>query len=344
MLGLSDDPLLEEAASWLARLHELSVSTTPEFDAWRHLSVHHEEAWARVRAPWNLLGEQAAAPELIALRGAALERARREGRARWRDRRTHFLRPRFLAAVAACLIAVIAGVLYVRELPTIYRTGIGDRRVVRLEDGSSASLDSQSEVSVLYTKRSRELVLVRGQGRFDVAHDVERPFTVQAGDRKVVATGTSFNVDLVGPEIVVTLIEGHVVVLDRAGDHRESPGSSVPEEGVKLEPGERLVEAASTHGSAVSTPSIQRVNIERATAWESGQLVFDDETLAAAVERVNRYSRSKISVSDPAAAAMRFSGVFNEGDTRAFLDTVTRYLSLNAETRANGSVELRRRE
>jgi transmembrane sensor len=342
----ANDALLEEAAKWLARLHEQSAATTPEFEEWRRASPKHEEAWAHVAAPWRLLVEQAAAPELIALRGAALERARRTARTRWRGQRRSFLGTRALAVAAAVLLAIGAGAFYIRELPTIYRTDIGERRLVRLDDGSTIWLDSHSEVAVRQSKYLREVTLVRGQGRFDVAHDVERPFSVQAGDRKVVATGTSFDVDLVGSDVVVTLIEGHVVVLDRHGNNREgnAQGSALPEEGVKLEPGERLVASARLSAVTRMAPAVQHVNLARATAWQAGQLEFDNETLAAAVERINRYSRSKISIADPSAAAMRFSGVFKEGETRAFLDTVMQYLSLEESVRADGTVELRRRE
>ena len=37
-----------------------------------------------------------------------------------------------------------------------------------------------------------------------------------AGNQKVIATGTAFNIDMAGPKVLVTLIEGHVVVLDDA--------------------------------------------------------------------------------------------------------------------------------
>jgi transmembrane sensor len=347
-LDASNDALLEEAAKWLAHLHELNAVTTPEFEAWRCASPQHEQAWLQAAAPWRLLVAQGAAPELIAMRGAALERARRMGRARWRDRRGGLLGARSLTAAAVILIAITAGIFYVRQLPTVYRTEIGERRLVRLEDGSSISLDSRSEVSLRQTKYSREVTLVRGQGRFDVAHDVERPFSVQAGDRKVVATGTSFDVELVGSDVVVTLIEGHVVVLDRQGTDPDAGahahGAGLPETGVKLEPGERLVASARLSSAARTAPAIQHVNLERATAWQAGQLVFDDETLAAAVERINRYSSAKIAVVDPTAAAMRFSGVFREGETRAFVDTVMQYLSLEESVRADGTVELKHRE
>jgi len=343
-----DDTLLEEAARWLALLHEQNAATTPEFEAWRCASPKHEQAWARVAAPWRLLAEHATAPELIALRGAALERARRTVRSRWRSRGNRLLSTRALSAAAAILVAMGAGAFYVRQLPTVYRTDIGERRVVRLDDGSTIGLDSLSEVSVHHSKYSREVTLVRGQARFDVAHDVERPFSVQAGDRKVVATGTSFDVDLVGPDVVITLIVGHVVVLDRQGNDLEAGGqareAALPKEGLNLEPGERLVAPARLSTAARGAPSLQHVNLERATAWQAGQLVFDDESLAAAVERINRYSSSKVRVTDPAAATMRFSGVFREGETQAFVDTVKQYLSLEESVRTDGTVELRRRE
>ena len=341
---MDDRALLEEAAGWLARLHELGVSTTPEFEAWRRSAPAHQAAWARVEAPWRQLGEQATAPELMTRRGAALERARQTEQRHPRDRRTPIARPRLFAAIASVLVAVLTlGVFYVRGLPTTYRTDIGERRIVALEDGSSVMLDSGSELSVRYTPRARELTLARGQAHFDVAHNIERPFSVTAGDRTVIATGTSFDVDLVGEKVIVTLLEGHVVVIDRSGRDRSGGRTELPPEGVRLEPGERLVAAAIVRGSPGGAPAVQQVSLERATAWQAGQLVFDDETLAAAVESINRYSRTRVTVADPVAAAERFSGVFHEGDTQAFIDTVTRYLGLEAKPGPDDSIELRRR-
>ena len=318
------ETLLSEAASWRVRLTEDGSAATPEFEAWRSLSPDHQRAWAAVDSPWQYLGDQRSAPELIAVRSAVLERARRAGQARWGNRQAHPLR-RLASVAAVAALAAAAGVLYLSERPTVYQTHLAERRVVTLDDGSTLSLDSQSEVAVRYTRNARELVLVRGQARFDVAHDAERPFSVEAADRKVIATGTSFDVDLVNHQVIVTLIEGHVLVLDK-----QASGSGVAPEGVKLDAGERLV--AAPHAA----PSVQHVNVERATAWH--------ETLASAIERVNRYARHSIIVEDPAAAALRFSGVFNETNTQAFIESVTRYLSLEQETRADGSVELRRRD
>ena len=77
-------------------------------------------------------------------------------------------------------------------------------------------------------------------------------------------------------------------------------------------------------------------------AWERGELVFADDTLAQAVAKVGRYSNQRIVV-DPGASGLRVSGAFNAGDTESFLDGMTSYFGLTASPGADGSVVLRRR-
>jgi transmembrane sensor len=333
------EPVLAEAAGWRIRLHELGVLTTIEFEAWRQACPEHEAAWAQVEAPWDYFGDQATAPELIAARGAALERGRRAARARWRyTGKSAEWRRAIIATAAAGVLAVIGVSLYLTDQPATYRTGIAERHVVALPDGSSVSLDSDSEVRVSYSKHARELTLLRGQGRFDVAHDIERPFSVNVGDRRVVATGTSFDVDVLGPEVSVTLIEGHVVVLNRQPGTLNGADSLSGGQGLILEPGERLVAIGD------APVSVQRVNLDKATAWQSGYLVFEDETLGAAVQRINRYAHKRVLIRDPSAAALRFSGVFKTGESSAFIDSLTRYLPIEEKKREDGSVELRLRD
>src|SRR6185437_8522028 len=132
-----------------------------------------------------------------------------------------------------------------------------------------------------YTADARSLTLDRGQARFDVAHDVARPFSVTADGHKVVATGTAFDVDLLGPKLLVTLLKGHVVVLPRSAPTipwvPDAPslgaGSATPAGAVSLaasaagdamgriylDPGEQLEMSSS------EAPRINRVDIERVT-------------------------------------------------------------------------------
>src|SRR5262249_2994594 len=136
----------------------------------------------------------------------AVTRAR-EMRRRIVARRT---RAGAIGVIAAALIGLVSWPML--DGVDVYRTGFGERRFWRLAGGSRLSLDAQTAVKVQYSSDFRALRLLRGQARFDVAHDARRPFQVQAGDRAVLATGTAFNVDLLGDQLYVTLLEGHVKV------------------------------------------------------------------------------------------------------------------------------------
>lgn len=81
---------------------------------------------------------------------------------------------------------------------------------------------------------------------------------------------------------------------------------------------------------------IEQIDTARSLAWEGGQLVFENERLAVAVERMNRYSSEKLSVGDPTASAVRIDGVFDAGDTSAFVEGVTGVFPVLAERTTDG--------
>jgi transmembrane sensor len=76
-------------------------------------------------------------------------------------------------------------------------------------------------------------------------------------------------------------------------------------------------------------------------AWESGQLMFDDEPLRDVAVRVNRYTTQPVVV-DPSVASLRLSGVFNTGDVSTFVDTVTHYLPVKSHEDSDGTIVLTR--
>jgi transmembrane sensor len=350
-----DPERLEQAAAWRARLAESSDLHAGDFSSWLAQDPRNREAWRRVQAPWDVFGQQATAPGVIRLRRAALVHAHdaMRGNLLWPKR---YRRPAMLAAAAAAVLAAGAFLFWQQNRPDVFRTGFGERRVVTLADGSQVTLDSRSEVKVRYTADARALTLVRGQARFDVAHDVVRPFSVTAEGHKVVATGTAFDVDLLGPSLMVTLLKGHVVVLPQSSATipwipdatREGTGSTTVAgvesralssagdamDRIYLDPGEQLVM------SPTAVPKISHVDVERVTAWERGEIVFDNEPLASVVQRMNRYGPRHIFVGDDPTGSLRISGVFHEGDVDGFVSTIAAYLSVKARERPDGDVVL----
>ncbi|HZZ33634.1 MAG TPA: iron dicitrate transport regulator FecR, partial [Phenylobacterium sp.] len=74
------------------------------------------------------------------------------------------------------------------------------------------------------------------------------------------------------------------------------------------------------------------------TSWTTGRLRFRETPLATAVEEVNRYSRAKIVLDDARVQSVRVNGVFDTGDSRAFLSAVTALFDLEAVPDRGGTI------
>jgi transmembrane sensor len=318
--GGDPDGVRQQAVAWLMRFHEgpIDLEEELELELWLEAHPANREVLAGMVRAWRMAGEAAEAPELVAARADALKalsQADRRAARGWRPELRHVL-----GALAACLLLIVA-TFYFYPRGETYRTGIGERRLVTLDDGSRLSLDAASAVEVRYDAERRALRLLAGRARFEVAKDPRRPFAVTAGDRMVVATGTAFSIELFRAEMRVVLYQGSVSVLE------DGPADQVPRH-VLLQgrtPADRM-RAPSTAlivpAGASPAVRLEAVDMVRSSAWEQGQLVFSDEPLGVAVERVNRYSGARLVVEDPVTAALPVSGTFNAGDTEAFIDGV----------------------
>ena len=338
---------LEDAAAWQISLADSELESTPEFEAWLEADPQNRTAWDQVQKSWEFVGQHAASPELLERRHRALADARDTARLRIEMSSQPRKRTMRLALATAAAAAMVGMVAWFINSDDVYRTAMGERRVVALVDGSQVQLDSSTELRVRYSAHSRELALLRGQARFDVAHDIERPFVVAAGGRKVIATGTAFNVDLLGSSMIVTMIEGRVVVLAATTTHLSEvieqfahfrmPGkTTAPSQGVsslRTDPGVELGAGQELVISSSGDPRITEANVERTISWQTGQLVFDNEILTAVVERMNRYSAKPLEIDDESTRHLRISGVFSESDVPGFVETLTHYLPLRADVR-----------
>lgn len=344
----SRDELRETAATWfLARQSgEAETFDGDAFEAWLHEDPAHAAAFDEVETAWAAVGEHATAPEVVVARRDALERVRVSGQRRWG---LHWSRRYFgVAAVAASLLVAVALAVYfspgAQQAATaqIYATDIGEQRSITLEDNSRIALDAKTRLQVDYSVHARAIELFEGQAHFDVARDTLRPFSVKAGDQTVVALGTQFNVEIVDEQVLVTLLEGRVEVTapesgeSATGDARSGEVARVPKV-VELSPGEQLVVAPDG-----SSTTFSGVNTQKTVSWRQGKLVFDDEPLVEAIARVNRHSRIVITASDPLIRALPISGVFDAGNSEAFVEAVVAYYpSVESQRSGQQSVVLR---
>jgi len=322
-------------------------------------------AYRQVSATWGVLHAHASAPEVVIGRRDALEDSRRAGRRRWSGKSV--FPPRWVLAASLLLAATVSSWWFVAQRSGVYATELGERRTVPLQDGSMVTLDAKSRVRVRYTERERTVALEEGQARFAVAKDALRPFRVHARDQTVVALGTQFDVELVPGAVRVTLIEGHVAVAGVDPQSLSQPGSEIQQEGTASDHGavrpprtRRLGERGMPGGRSEGIVELKagdelrirqdgravlvaNVDLDRATGWETGRLFFDNEPLANAAERVNRYARRHIAI-DPSVAGVGISGVFNAGDTDAFVEAVSAYFPVRIDRSDESEVRLTARK
>jgi transmembrane sensor len=213
-------------------------------------------------------------------------------------------------------VAVICGILgaatYYLGARTL-ATGPGEQRTVELSDGSRLLLNANSRLSVEYDERVRRVTLTGGEVLFDVSKHQPRPFVVVIGERKIVALGTSFMVrreQSAAAGFAVTLVEGRVAV-EPISWPDDLPTDKVAGARI-LGPGERL-RFARDSVDAVDSPSLPKV-----TAWQRGQLIFEDTSIGEAAEEFNRYGVTKLTIADPSVAKLRVGGVFKIGDPSSF--------------------------
>ena len=146
-----------------------------------------------------------------------------------------------------------------------------------------------------------------------------------AGDTRVTALGTRFDVRRSGAGARVILVDGQVAV--RHDMDRPAQWS--------LTPGQQVVTSA-------RQPRVMTTDVAAATSWTVGRLTFENTPISVAVAEVNRYSLEPIEVQDARVSEIRVSGVFNAGDIDGFVAALTDLYPLQASRSDDGRIVLSR--
>jgi len=196
------------------------------------------------------------------------------------------------------------------------QTQHGEQMTHRLADNSVVHLNTDSAVTIRYSKSERLVTLMSGQADFEVAHEPDRVFRVFAGSAEVVDLGTQFDVRLEHDSTVVTVVEGRVAI-------RPSPMSEKPGTNSKQTHAPPFVQLSANQQLRVAEgewPAIPvAVDARSATAWLRREIVFDHEPLEHVAAEYNRYTPTPIEIATPALRNLRISGVFTSDDPEAFI-------------------------
>jgi transmembrane sensor len=301
-----------EAAVWITRLH--GGQRTPQMEqecrAWQARSAAHRLAFERCTDTWQDVARLTLTDYATATAARELPRCSLP----WRS------------SLAVALV-LVASVLALQPLKAgdAYDTGVGEQRILMLQEGTRLSLNTSTRIRVDFAESQRTVRVERGEALFEVAKDPNRPFIVQAAGTEIVATGTVFLVQTTaaakpgGPALAVTLVEGQVVVRSAAGDARLLDRPLVMAPGQRL----RLRRSDEAERPATAASRVDRPHMDQVLAWKRGEASFDNVSLLEAVEEMNRYDRVPI-VAGTTITEKRVSGVFKTGDNVSFAQAVAR--------------------
>ena len=297
------------AAGWAAKLDHRALSPEEEtvLDAWLDADPRHLGAFAKARA--------------VALHSQRAFALGKGFAAQVPSRRRFMLMGGAAAAAASVLVTGTAAWRLLRT--DSFSTQIGETRIVPLKDGSVITLNTDSEVSVRYSRSSRDIRLLRGEALFDVAKDAKRPFTVDANGTSVRAVGTSFTVSLLPDKPVEVLVREGVVEIGRPGDS-----------GPPVRAAANMKAVVERHAAVVPT-EVDSAAVSREIAWRIGRIAFEGETLNRAASEFARYSQIRIIIDDPQIGAKTITGLFVSNDPIGFAKAAALSLDLRADVGEN---------
>jgi transmembrane sensor len=308
----NDLSVMEDAADWIDRLDELSDAERRELAAWLNASPDHASAFAALR---HTLRDTALLDAVDSLRAEPIEPT--------------VLAPRLRVAsggwsraglIAAGLLVLVGGGLLTARLtaeraapPIELATAVGVRADHVLSDASAVRLGADSHASVAYSRAARDIYLRKGDAVFEVAKNRGRPFNVMAGDARVTAVGTVFEVDKVDNAVEVRVFEGVV---------RVSQGLAPPR---TLRQGEWLLLAAD------HTSSRGRLAADSYDAWRGDWLEADNMPLKYVVARLNRYSPQALALRDARVGELKVTGRFKLDRPAEAVAMISALLDLKVE-------------
>lgn len=332
----------EQAAAWLIKMDnaELNDQEAAEFDTWVNSSDFHLQYFNKLAKNWQAMAALAPLAEAYPISSfkPSQQSAAAETKPRWLAR--YFSVPA-ISGYALALVLVLAITLRPEVVETqTYQTAAGEHASYTLADGSVITLNTNTQVSVRYSKHQRLVKLEHGETNFDVAKNKARPFVVEAGGGLVWAVGTVFDVRFTDSNVGVLVSRGTVkVYADTTADNQK----------LSLDTPVRAnnTEAIVTAGNAIQYQKVvgkllalSEKDRHNRLAWLEGSLIFDGETLEQAVAEISRYSRHQIVITDNDIKSIRIGGHYNTSDIDALLFTLSKSFNIKVSQDAQGRIML----
>ncbi|MFJ2480003.1 FecR family protein [Pseudomonas sp. NPDC087598] len=309
---LADDSIDGQAAAWFTRNRQQQGRAVRQaFEQWLR-EPEHAKAYRAFEELWADLSElqQLNRPTPLKLQ-----------------------KPKRLWQPALAIAAALVGAVLATQLGTsyeIFQQQIAAQskgtRTVELPDGSTLSVNANTQLRVDFDSHQRQIFLQRGQFYVDVAPDKERPMWVQTGDATVRVVGTGFDVRRTDKQLVVSVAHGQV---DFAPDARTS-----------LLLGARQQAAVDLESGSVQQ---QTLAVSQVADWRTGHLSFRNRELASLVDELNLYRAKPVLLANAKLGQIKVSGNLDVEDPDALINALPALIPVKTVALADGRIRLENR-
>lgn len=288
----TDDGLFEEALDIVIRLQNAPANpvTLDLIRQWRTRSPDHEAAWREAAELHGMAGQVLGEYKALSSPQGGLSRRTIIGG---------------LAGLAGAAGAGLYGPAAWLRLTADRVTATGEVARFELAGGTTVTLAPAS--AIRHAPDGGRIDLLEGAACFDVADAAGRPFEAAVDGLVVQTDGGAFSLSRESAILSVGVDRGRVAVTarpDSAGQERLQDG-----DWYRIDGASARVERG-------------RLLPGQFAAWRDGQLLADDETVAAVVSQIGRWHSGRIVMVGSSLGARRISGVFDLRSPRLALEAV----------------------
>ncbi|MCE4565858.1 DUF4974 domain-containing protein [Maribellus sp. CM-23] len=218
-------------------------------------------------------------------------------------------------------------------------TTYGMQTSITLADGTKVWLNSDSHLHfpVSFDNMDERRVVLNGEAFFEVTHNPEIPFIVNAGELDVKVLGTSFNVSAYNEydKLTVALQEGKVSLVQANSDSGKELLTMKPNQVATFNYGSRSLNVA------------EESDLGKYCDWKEGRLAFFGDDIETVVQKLEKWYNVETVIADEAIQQYHFTATFTDETLNQALSLLCSSSGINykvnaAERKADGSYTKRK--
>ncbi|HBL78417.1 MAG: hypothetical protein A2W90_07680 [Bacteroidetes bacterium GWF2_42_66] len=195
----------------------------------------------------------------------------------------------------------------------------GAKTQVVLPDGSLVWLNSGSRISfpAVFNSKSRDVEL-KGEAFFEVVKNEKVPMVVSTPNLNVKVYGTKFNLKAFEEDKIVetALLEGKISVFSGKGKQEYF-----------LEPGQAA--SFSIQNQKLQISKVDDMSVY--TGWRDGKLIFNDESFAGILQKLERWYNVDIQLTDPELGNYSLYATFFDENIEQVLEIFSNSIPISVE-------------